>query len=72
MEENSSVKEVGMRYNIHPHTLHRWRREFSEYENNTFPGKGNKKMTDEQRENERLKKELRKAQLANEILKKIS
>lgn len=58
MEENLTVKELGMRYNIHPHTTNRWRKEFSEYAHNSLPGNGNKKMIDEQRENERLKKEL--------------
>lgn len=44
MEENVTVKEIGMRYNIHPHTIHRWRKEFSEYAHNSFPGKGNKHL----------------------------
>jgi len=70
MDENISVKEVGMRYNIHPHTLHRWRREFTDFEQNAFPGKGNKKLTDEQRRVERLEKQLREERLSNEILKK--
>lgn len=70
MQENLSLKEVGLRYNIHPHTLHRWRREFSEYEQNAFPGKGNKKLTDEQSRIEELEKQLREERLANEILKK--
>jgi len=70
MEDNVSNEEMGKRYDIHPNTLSRWRREFSEYDQNAFPGNGNKKLTDEQREIERLKKELREEKLANEILKK--
>lgn len=70
LEETISIKEVGLRYNVHPNTIHRWRREFIEYEQDAFPGHGNKKLTEEQRENEQLRKELREAQLANEILKK--
>ena len=70
MEDKVSNEEMGKRYDIHPNTISRWRREFSEYEQNAFPGYGNKKLTDEQREIERLKKELREEKLANEILKK--
>lgn len=70
LEENVSNEDVGRRYDIHPATISRWRREFSQFEKNAFPGNGNKKQTDEQIENERLRKELREAQLANEILKK--
>jgi transposase len=70
VEENVSNEDMGRRYNIHPNTISRWRSEFSQYEKNAFPGNGNKKMTDEQRENEQLRKELRESQLANEILKK--
>ena len=70
MEDNISNEEIGKRYDIHPNTISRWRREFSEFNQNAFPGNGNKKLTDEQREIERLKKELREEKLANEILKK--
>lgn len=70
MEDHLSNGEMGKRYDLHPNTISRWRREFSEYNQNAFPGNGNKKLTDEQREIERLKKELREEKLANEILKK--
>ena len=70
MDDNVSNEEMGKRYDIHPNTISRWRREFSEYEQNAFPGYGNKKLTDEEREIERLKKALREEKLANEILKK--
>lgn len=70
MDDNISNEEMGKRYDIHPNTISRWRGEFSEYDQNAFPGNGNKKLTDEQREIERLKKELREEKLANEILKK--
>jgi transposase-like protein len=29
IEENESIKDIGKRYDLHPHTIHRWRREFS-------------------------------------------
>ena len=70
MEENVSNEELGLRYDIHPNTISRWRREFSQFEKNAFPGQGNKKLTDEQQRIERLEKQLREERLANEILKK--
>ena len=69
MEDNVSNEDNGRRYDLHPNTISRWRREFNQFENNAFPSNGNKKLTDEQSENERLRKELRESQLANEILK---
>jgi len=70
LEEGANNHELGIRYDIHPNTISRWRREFTQLEHNAFPGHGNKKLTDEQREIEKLKKELREEKLANEILKK--
>ena len=70
LEPGVSNEDLGTRYNIHANTISRWRREFSQYENNAFPGNGNKKLTDEQREIDELKKKLQETELANEILKK--
>jgi len=51
-------------------TIRRWRKEYSVYNTNAFPGKGNEILTEEQREIKQLRKDLKEAQLANEILKK--
>lgn len=50
--------------------IYRWRREALANLSASFPGQGNKTMTDEQKEITRLKKELREAQLERDILKK--
>ena len=50
--------------------IYRWRREALANLGASFPGQGNKTMTDEQKEIARLKKELRDAQLERDILKK--
>jgi len=50
--------------------LYRWRREYQKYENNSFPGKGKPKMTDLEKENARLRKELRDAKMERDSLKK--
>lgn len=65
-----NVKEIAEELGIRPELLYRWRREFKEYENNSFPGKGKPKMTDLERENTRLRKELRDAKMERDILKK--
>ncbi|MCA1757781.1 MAG: transposase [Bacteroidales bacterium] len=65
-----NTKDIAKELGIQPELLYRWRREFKEYENNSFPGKGKPKMTDLERENARLRKELRDAKMERDILKK--
>lgn len=65
-----SVVEICRELDIPTSVLSRWRRESSEYGKNSFPGKGNLNMTDEQREIAELKKRLREAELERDILKK--
>jgi transposase len=55
---------------IRPDLIYRWRREAEAHKGASFPGQGNKSMTEEQKEIARLKKELRDAQLERDILKK--
>ena len=65
-----NAKEIAVELGIRPELLYRWRREYQRYENNSFPGQGKPKMTDLERENARLKKALRDAQMERDILKK--
>lgn len=65
-----NAKEIAEELDILPELLYRWRREFQQYEHNSFPGKGKAKMTDLERENALLKKELRDAKMERDILKK--
>ena len=55
---------------IRPDLLYRWRRESLEHQETSFPGQGNPKLTTEEKEIAKLKKELREAQLERDILKK--
>jgi transposase len=55
---------------IRTELIYRWRREALANLDASFPGQGNKTMTEEQKEIARLKKELRDAQLERDILKK--
>lgn len=60
------AEELGIKVDL----LYRWRREYNEYDKNSFPGQGKMKMTDQEREIARLKKELRDARMERDILKK--
>nr|MUH41522.1 hypothetical protein [Zobellia laminariae] len=65
-----SVTQVCRELNIPTSVLSHWRRESNEYGNNSFPGRGNPKLTDQQREIVELKKKLRDSELENQKLKK--
>ena len=60
------AKELDIRAEL----IYRWRREALANDSASFPGQGNKMMTEEQKEIARLKKELHDAQLERDILKK--
>ena len=65
-----SVVEICRELDIPTSVLSRWRGESDTYGRNSFPGKGNPKLTDEQLEIAELKKRLRDAELERDILKK--
>jgi len=65
-----NAKEIAEELGIRPELLYRWRREYEKYQDNSFPGKGKPKMTDLEKENARLQKELREAKMERDILKK--
>ena len=65
-----NAKEIAEELGIRPELLYRWRRESEKYQDNSFPGKGKPKMTDLEKENARLQKELRDARMERDILKK--
>ena len=62
------LDELATDLGISRSSLNRWRREYGEDPEQAFPGKGQQKEGDA--EIARLKKELREAQLENEVLKK--
>lgn len=62
------VEEVAESLGVSQSSLHRWRREYREDPDQAFPGQGQQKERDA--EVARLRKELKQAQMENEILKK--
>ena len=64
------ISALAVELDIRPEMIYRWRREALANLGASFPGQGNKTMTEEQKEIAKLKKELRDAQLERDILKK--
>ena len=50
--------------------LYKWRKEYEEFGDGSFPGKGNLKLTPEQEKIHELEKKLKDAELERDILKK--
>lgn len=65
-----NIVELANELKIRPALLYRWRSEFASYKGASFPGNGNPKMTDEEKEIVRLKRELADMQMERDILKK--
>lgn len=70
MREDHTIAEIAERFDISAQTIYNWRSKYFKHSDNAFPGHGNKTMTEEEREIDRLKKELKEAQLERDILKK--
>lgn len=68
--EVSNMKELGSQLGIRPELIYRWRAELSSKPEKSFPGNGNKAATDQEKEVERLRKELADVKMEHEILKK--
>ncbi len=68
--ERKNISSLAKELGISSATLHRWRKEFDDYGQRSFPGNGKAKFTEEQARIKQLEKELREAQLDAEILKK--
>lgn len=62
----STAKELG----ISDGALGKWRKDYEEYGNNSFPGRGKERLTDDQRRIKDLEKQLSDKELDLEILKK--
>jgi len=65
-----NVQEVSRELDVKAELIYRWRREFGMNPGLAFGGNGKKLMTEEQRELERLKRELADVKMERDILKK--
>jgi transposase len=67
---SQNIKELASEFDLRPELIYRWRSEFATFEGVSFPGNGNKKMTEEESEIAQLKKELADTRMERDILKK--
>lgn len=66
-----TVKDLAEELGINSVLISKWRKQYIDSgEQLSFPGRGNESLTEEQKENRRLKKALREKELELEILKK--
>jgi len=64
------LSDIADEYKLHVNTISRWRREYLEAGQNSFPGEGNEQLNEDKKRIKRLEKELSEAKLESEILKK--
>lgn len=69
-QHREDISKLAEELDIKPNLLYRWRREARRAQGGAFPGHGNPKLSEEQKEIARLKKELRETKLERDILKK--
>lgn len=67
-EQGYKVAEAARNLGIHPSLLQRWKIEMASGEPNAFPGKG--RLSPEQEELKRLRKENQRLKMERDILKK--
>lgn len=68
--ERSNLSELARELGIKVSLLYKWRKDYQEYGEGSFPGKGNLKLTPEQERILDLEKKLKDAELERDILKK--
>ncbi|WP_409558225.1 transposase [Empedobacter sp.] len=68
--ERSNISELAREIGIKASLLYKWRKDYQEYGFNSFPGKGNLKLTVEQDRIVELEKRLKDAELERDILNK--
>jgi transposase len=68
MEDGKSGADIADELGIHRNLLYRWRKEFLEDEEESFPGRGKQKASEE--ELQRLRREVARLREDREILKK--
>lgn len=68
--ERTNISEFARELGVTAPQLYKWRKEFEEFGEGSFPGNGNLKLTAEQEKIHELEKKLKDAELERDILKK--
>lgn len=69
-ESHKTVPEIAEELGIHRTLLYQWRKKYLEKGEHSFSGNGNKTLTPEETEIEKLRKQLREVEIERDILKK--
>lgn len=64
------LSDIADEYKLHINTISRWRKEYLQTGQDSFPGEGNEQLNEDQKRIKYLEKELKEAKLESEILKK--
>ena len=70
LEEGQNVKTIAERFGVSVNTIYNWRSAYAKHKEDSFPGKGNKVMSESERKIALLEKQLKEKELEVEILKK--
>ena len=68
--ERTKISELARELGITVQQLYKWRKEFEEFGEGSFSGKGNLKLTSEKEKIHELEKRLKDVELERDILKK--
>ena len=68
--KRENIRDLAHELDIRPELLYRWRKELASKETASFPGNGKQKMSPQEAENARLRKELADMRMERDILKK--
>jgi transposase len=68
--ERTNISELAGELGVAVPQLYKWHKEFEEFGEGSFPGKGNLKLTPEQEKIHELEKKLKDVELERDILKK--
>ena len=69
LEEDQSVGELAVRFEISENTIYNWRKAYLRHEDQAFPGKGNPILSEEERRIKAIEKEVQELKLERDILK---
>jgi transposase len=68
--ERTNISDLAKELGVTAPQLYKWRKEFQEFGEGSFPKKGNLKLTPKQEKIHKLEKRLKDAELERDILKK--
>ena len=70
LEEDQSVSELAVRFEVAENTIYNWRKAYLQHEEKAFPGRGKQILSEEERRIKELERENRELKLERDILKK--